>query len=315
MKNYVLSQTPDAKRVAVYEQWKQIARHFSDDSNSFVQYIRHAVTVESGHILPKDLFGFLAGRVKHTDRIPPSPQALMNILEKHLPLYRQMMDPTLPGPSQPEALGIFAALNSLSVIAVRPILLAAARGPDAINGMRYILRLVVRRIVVGSLGTGNIERRFGEAAKAAFDSGSWKVLQQDLKDLNPDRADFVSQMGRRSFKKGVLTFLRRSIVTGSMTPDDEGTLHFIWASQFPNWRSMSEEDGSYWGSTIGNTFLSVLDKRPSDADNWPAFKRSMLPHGIAGEWSDRLERIKEWDASAIETVGSSLAEAAAGVWY
>lgn len=145
LKNYVLSQTVDSKRSALYTQWKEIARQFSEDGASFVQYIRHAVTVESGHILPKDLFGFLAGRARHADREPPSPLQLMKILEQHLPLYRQMMDPTLPGPARAEALGIFSALNSLDVIAVRPILLAAANGSDQLNGMRYVLRLVMRQ--------------------------------------------------------------------------------------------------------------------------------------------------------------------------
>jgi len=315
LKNYVLSQTADSGRAALYKQWKEIARQFSDDGASFVQYIRHAVTVESGHILPKDLFGFLAGRVKHFDRKPPSPPQLMKLLERHLPLYRQMMDPTLPGPARPEALGIFSALNSLGVIAVRPILLAAATGSDPLSGMRYVLRLVVRRIVVGSLGTGNIERRFGEAARSVFESGSWKTLRRDLSDLIPEKDDFVDRVCKRSFKKGVLVFLRRSIIAKSITPDEEGTLHFVWTPQFSSWRGMSEEDGSYWGATVGNTFLSTLHKRPSDADTWAGFKRSMLPSAINGEWSGRLEKIKEWDASAVETVGSSLAETAGEIWY
>jgi hypothetical protein len=35
----------------------------------------------------------------------------MQLLEGNLPLYLQMMDPTLAGPAEPEALKIFAALN------------------------------------------------------------------------------------------------------------------------------------------------------------------------------------------------------------
>ena len=130
LKNYVLSQSPNTLRAARYNQWKEISRQFSGDGSSFVQYIRHAVTVESGHVLPKDLFGFLAERVKHSDRKPPSIARLMELLEEHLPLYQQMIDPTLPGPANSGALGIFSALNDLGVIAVRPILLAVAKCPD-----------------------------------------------------------------------------------------------------------------------------------------------------------------------------------------
>lgn len=78
---------------------------------------------------------------------------------------------------------------------------------------------------------------------------------------------------------------------------------------------MSEEDGAYWGATIGNTFLSTLDKRPRDADTWGGFKKTMLPSAINGEWSERLEKIREWDASAVERMGSRLAEVAGEIWY
>lgn len=153
LKNYVLSQTAKPKREARYKQWQSISSQFSlAGSSSFVQYIRHVVTVQSGHILPKDLFKFLAQRTGQTDKNAPTPDKLMELLEAHLPLYLQMIDPTLAGPAEPEALKIFAALNSLGVIAVRPILLAVAGVPNSLEGMKYILQLVVRRIVVGNLG-------------------------------------------------------------------------------------------------------------------------------------------------------------------
>lgn len=314
LKNYVLSEATDSARPGQYKRWKEIANQFSDGA-TFVQFIRHAVTVESGHILPKDLFGFLAGRVRHSDRHPPSTAQLMKLLERQLPLYRQMIDPTLPGPAKREALEIFSALNSLNVIAVRPILLAVANAPDALNGMRYVLRLVVRRIIVASLGTGNVERRFGEAALSVQQKGSWKALERDLRDLNPDRDSFVEQCRRRSFNKATLAFLRRSIVKRTITPNEDGILHFIWTRQLDDWSEMSEEDGYYWGATIGNTFLSTLDKRPEGASTWRGFKDNMLPFGLAGEWSEELKKFREWNAKSVEKIGSDLAEQAGDVWY
>lgn len=315
LKNYILSQTKPAKREARYRQWQAIAAQFpASGSNSFVQYIRHAVTVQSGHILPKDLFEFLAERTVHADKDPPAPDKLMEILEEHLPLYIQMVDPTLAGPAEPEALNIFAALNSLGVIAVRPILLAIARVPNSLEGMKYVLQLVVRRIVVGNLGTGNVERRFGEAARKVSETGKWQSLVDDLKDLNPTRQEFVDQLRKRSFNKGVLAFLRRSILAKSITPEAPGVLHFIWTRQ-ADWVAMSEEDGAYWASTIGNTFLSELDRRPKEAVDWDGFKQHMLPTAIAGEWVEELEEVNEWDAATVEEMGHKLAEVAGGVWY
>lgn len=316
LKNYVLSETAKSKREALYKRWQAISAQFSGDgSNTFVQYIRHAVTVGSGHILPKDLFGFLAERVEPSDRKPPNPNELMTLLERYLPLYVQMVDPTLGGPADAEALKVFAALNSLGVIAVRPILLAVANTPSPLEGMKHILRLVVRRIVVGNLGTGNVERRFGEAAKRVHDSGTWRVLVKDLQDLNPEREAFIEQLRKRSFNKGVLAFLRRSILAQKITPEADGVLHLIWTPQATHWTGMSQEEGAFWGSTVGNTFLSKLDRRPKGAVDWNGFKQFMLDSAIAGERRFRLEKIDEWDASAVEKMGRKLAKTAGEVWY
>jgi hypothetical protein len=316
LKNYVLSETPQPKRDARYKQWQGMASQFaSDGSNTFVQFIRHAVTVRSGHILPKDLFGFLAGRLEHSSKKAPNANELMSLLQRQLPLYMQMVDPTSEGPAETKALKVFSALNDLSVIAVRPILLAVANVPNAIAGMEYVLRLVVRRIVVGNLGTGNIERRFGEAAKRVSDSGTWKVLIEDLQDLNPDEDAFVEQLRKRSFNKGVLSFLRRSILAEDIAPDTDGTLHLIWTPQAPNWAGMSEEDGAFWGSTIGNTFLSKLDRRPKGVTDWDGFKANMLPTAAEQEWRSRLEKVAEWNAGSVERMGTQLAKVAGNVWY
>lgn len=317
LKNYILSQTNNQRRQERYHEWKSISKQFSpDEANTFVQYIRHVITVRNGHILPKDLFGFLANRVQYTGKHPPAVDELMRLLETNLPLYLQMIDPTLAGPAEPEALRVFSALNSLGVIAVRPILLAVANVPGSLDGMKYILRLVVRRIVVGNLGTGNVERRLGEAARKVHESQSWKVLSDDLKDLNPTREDFVAQIARRSFNKAVLSFLRRSIIDRNITPDLKGVLHFIWTQQASaSWKGIGEEDGAFWASTIGNTFLATLDRRPKGVIDWVGFKREFLPHAVQSEWKSELESVSEWDAAAIESMGKRLAKVAGEVWY
>jgi hypothetical protein len=315
LKNYVLSQTAPMHRPARYEEWQSISRQFSvEGANNFVQYIRHVVTVRNGHVLPKDLFGFLAGRIISSGRQPPPPEQLMQMLSDNLPLYLQMIDPSLAGPAEPEALRVFSALNSLGVIAVRPILLAAANVPDAINGMKAVLRLVVRRIVVGNLGTGNVERRFGEAARNVHDRGDWQSIIQDLRDLNPTQEEFEEQLRKRSFNKQLLHFVRRSVVQRTITPRSEGNLHFIWTRQnfFPE---MGEDEGPFWASTIGNTFLSSLERRPTVVSDWPSFKREMLPTGVEGEWTARLNAIEEWDASNVDRLGRELANVAGAVWY
>ncbi len=315
LKNYILSQTPSVARSDRYVNWRYLSRQFPNEgSNNFVQFIRHVVTVRSGHVLPKDLFGFLANRLRLPGRTPPVPEELMQMLENALPRYQQMIDPTLAGPSEPLALGVYSALNSLGVIAVRPILLAVSDVPDSDEGLRYILKLVVRRIVVGNLGTGNVERRLSEAARIVHDTNSWQSLVESLKDLNPTKEQFVDQLRRRSFNKQVLQFMRRSILQKTIAPNHEGVLHFIWTRQ-SDFAGMDEDEGSFWASTIGNTVLSTLDRRPKEVVDWETFRQHMLPTCAPNEWVDRLQGVDEWDAAAVEKMGSELATAAGDIWY
>ena len=238
----------------------------------------------------------------------------MELLSDYLPLYSQMIDPTDAGPSDADALGVFSALNSLGVLTVRPILLACSEVQGAQDGMEWILKLVVRRIVVGNLGTGNVERRLGEAARSIHRAQDWHVMIDLLRDLNPTKEDFVGQLKKRSLNKQVLTFLRRSIIQNSITPNPHGFLHFIW-TKTPFFGGMTETEGSFWASTLGNTVISTVEKRPKSVVDWPTFRDTMLPSAADGEWVHQLNQVANWDVTAVEHLGAILAEEAGRIWY
>lgn len=316
LKNYALSQTSKAGKDPLYKRWKDIQRKFTDEgANNFVQFIRHAITVKFGHIPPKDLFAFLANRQKFSGKTPPTVPQLMTMLENHLPLYLQMIDPSLDGPAESHALKIFSALNDLGVIAVRPLLLAIAEVPDSREGMDYVLQLVVRRIIVGNLGTGNVERKFGESSRKVSQSGDWKSIIPDLEELNPDRIDFERQIQTRSFNKAVSGFILRSIIQKTTTPEKIGTPHYIWTPQASSWSEMSAEDGSYWASTIGNTFLAEIERRPKGIDSWGDFKTLLLPYGISEEQKHTLSQVANWDSRAVESTAGELAQESGDIWF
>lgn len=315
LKNFIISQFAKDVQTQIYGQWKNISKQFNTEgANNFVQYIRHVVTSESGYVLPKDLFDFLSNRLIINDRSPPRPVELIAKLNDNLPLYLQMIDPTSVGPASQTELGVFSALNDLSVLTVRPILLACATVPNAQEGMEYLLRLVVRRIVVGNLGTGNVERKFGEAARAITRGQNWKAMIDGLRDLNPPEEEFISQIRKRSFNKQVLSFIRRSIIQNTITPSADGTLHFIWTKGV-QFGGMSEDEGPTWSSTIANTLLVNLDRRPKSIVDWDSFKLNMFPDAVPGERIGRLSQIGEWNVTAVESVGLELAKEAGRIWY
>ncbi len=317
LKNFVLSQTPPNQREEIYGRWREMAKSFTADSasNSFVQFIRHVVTMQYGHVLPKDLYSFIAQRERGRIRSAPTPIELVNSLESELPLYLQMIDPTLPGPATEYQLKTFRALNALGVMTVRPILMAGSKIGEANEVSDYTLRLVVRRIVVGNLGTGNVERKFGEAAKTMYQSRSIDALARELRELDPTSEDFTEQLRKRSFNKNTLTFLRRSIIQRNIAPDPIGTLHFIWPRGSAVWNDIQDE-ATTWGTTIGNTVLSHLDQRPSEATpSWLGFKRSMLNSLVEGELLDELRQFDAWTVASIENMGRAAAQIGVEVWY
>lgn len=316
LKNHIVSQTAVSAQRSVYERWQEIAAQFESDSGaSFVQYIRHVVTVRAGHILPKQLYDYLAKRGAFASSSPPAPLDLLSELEGKLALYVQMIDPSVGGPADEELLKVFRAFNQLSVITVRPILLALFELPDCVEASRDLLRLVVRRIVVGNLGTGNVERRFAEAAKKVALEGSWVSASRDLADLNPSVEEFETQISRRSFNKSTLAFLRKSVVERSTVPTGDGALHLIRVKDAPQWTGFDDDELRYWTNTIGNTVVAREEKRPREIVDWESFKRLMLPIAVDDEFVNELSTVGVWDAAAVEEAGRHIAKIASRIWY
>jgi hypothetical protein len=187
--------------------------------------------------------------------------------------------------------------------------------------MRELLKLVVRRVVVGNLGTGNVERRLGQAAQKIYDDRSWPDALEALSDLSPERDSFETQLHRRSLNKNVLAFLRQSIVQGTVTPSLKGFLHLIMPrpSSLPyfseDWPQFPEEQASYWASTIGNSLLVRDERRPQGTSTWEGFVEALLPLAVDNEWTDRIRQVSLWDEDAVNSMGRELAKAAASVWY
>ncbi|WP_171232777.1 DUF262 domain-containing protein [Ruegeria sp. HKCCA4812] len=316
LKNYILSQTSEVNKLEIYNRWQSLSTAFpASGTTSFVQFIRHTVTVNSGHVLPRDLFAFLAGRSKSVSKEPPTANGLLDLLEARFPLYFQMMDPALSGPADDFALRVFLALNQLNVITVRPLMMAISDLVSPHEGLEYVLKLVVRRMVVGTLGTGNIERRFSDAARKVSDEKTWEFLKTDFLDLNPSKDDFVNQLKKRSFNKGTLTFLRSSIIGHTIVPSEYETLHFILPRTVTGWPGFDDDERSIWAPRIGNTFLSTESRRPEGALNWAGFKQALMPTAAEGEWTDVLNEYDEWNVEAVKAVGGDLAEVAGEIWY
>lgn len=314
LKSYVLSQTLPTDRQHRYEEWQTVARAFSDQHPTvFVQFIRHAVTTARGHVQPRDLYDVLTGRDGSGKR-SLAPTEFLDLLNRHLPAYLQMVDPTSDGPVSETELAAYVVLNEIKVVSVRPILLAMrdTRNPDA--GAQELLRLVVRRVVVGSLGTGNVERRFGQAAMRIASDRAWEPALEALGDLNPTSSEFAQRVQHRSMNKNVLAVVRSSVIQHTITPNLIGHLYLI-KPRDSEWSRNDEDRAAYWTSTIGNSFLATEPRRPMGSSTWQGFKSHLAPLHVDGEWLQEILSHPEWNIDAIEKVGQEMARLAVQVWY
>ncbi len=169
--------------------------------------------------------------------------------------------------------------------------------------------------MVGNLGTGNVERRLGEAARTVHETGSWTRALTALRDLNPERDEFQSQLAKRSYNKATLQFLRRSIIQETKTPEPLGYEHAIRPRRAENWTGFNEDDVAYWGSTIGNTLLTRAPRRPVGALTWRGVKEHLLPEAVDGEWTEAIADYRRWDVEAVTEIGRQLALSASEIWF
>lgn len=312
LKSYVLSKTEPSQMQETYDQWQKIATSFRDPS-TFVQFIRHVVTARRGYVLPRDLFDALTGRLKKFEGITPS--QLMTFMRHDLPYYLQMEDPSTAGPANDYQASIYTILNRLNVISIRPILLALTNTKNPDEGASSLLRLVVRRISVGSLGTGNVERRFSEAAKRIFSERRWEAAFEDLSDLVPSKEQFYEQVLSRTLGKNTLQVLEASAIQGKINPDLTDSFIQYVITKDGNWGTTNPSDVNYWSTTIGNAVLTNILRRPGDSDNWNGFKREVLGKVVSKHDRGYFANLENWSIEKLEQRGETLAQAVTSIWY
>ena len=314
LKSYMLSVTTADDRASLYERWTDMVEKFRqiDQLGQITQFVRHVMTVLHGYVAPRDLYD----RVSREYPDAPGVLALMGELDDRVDLYLQMIDPSLVGPATEPELAAYEAFRELGVIVARPMLFALNEigAPD--EGIRELVRLIVRRIVTGYLGTGAVERRLSGAARSIARDQDWRAVMTSLEDLNPTREDFKRQLASRPFNKSVLGFILRSVADGEPAPggDDYRYVHSIRPRVAPEWVGFPDEDLTRWGSTVGNAVLASEERRPRGTNTWDDFKQNLLPLLSPAE-RDQLRGHQSWTTRSVQDRGKRLAESAATAWY
>lgn len=315
LKSYVLSEAPEGSEDDFYSRWLAIQTDLGDAKrNTLVQFIRHAFTLQRGYVLPRDLYDELTGRGTKNPALPGAD--VLDMLEHEIDVYRQINNPELSGPSSDLSLGVFQILSRLNVQGVRPILLAISHLRDAEQGYSQVLRLVVTRMTVGNLGTGAIDRRFGETAKRIVEVGSWREPMAELQhELMPDKDRFFQAIRDRSMNRNLLELLRASALTGELAPIHSNTLHLVKPKN-GDWGTADPQAISRWVHNIGNTVFATVSRRPHGTSDWDTFLGDFLPYAAeAGEDIQRFLAYEKWDENSVKQEAEHVARKATEVWF
>jgi hypothetical protein len=318
LKNFILSHSKENDRGGIYNRWTKVARDIDSVSSSLlVPYIRSILTLHAGYLPPKDVYDYVSGASPLAKKIPPPPPGeLVELLERWLPHYLSLADPVDEGGLGTSAFRpIYSALNDLGVNSVRPLAMAIAGAENSEEGLRELLKIVVRRLVQGYFGTNAMERRIGDAARDVYRTQTWESALEGFKELVPDEEEFKVSVSRRNYSPNMLAFLHRSIAQKSITPVGADNPYLVRVSNTRAWKDFDSDDFSTWGKTLGNSVIADIERRPPNTNTWDGFQRQILPSVVPGIAKSFIESQSSWTVNQVIELGKMLGDEAAKIWY
>lgn len=312
IKGYIFGAVSESREAAVAAKWASLEKPFLDLGldNQFTQFVRHVVTLEHGYVIPRDLYQ----QINEWYPLEPDVLAFLELLSEHLETYLQLIDPSRDTEIDEELGQAFAILDAMGLRTVRPAFLAMARARDRTAGLESLLRIVLPRLVVGSFGTGSIERQFAEAAKNIYQSGSWTSALDDIKHLRPTRTEFATQVRERPFSKGLILVVRNSFLQGKVLPALHGFPHQVRPRNAEQWESFPDDDFKDVGATIGNYVLVERERRPRNTNTALAVSERLVAELIPEEYLD-ADAAASWSAQNVRAENERIAAQLEAVWY
>lgn len=319
IKSHLISSS--SNKDSVYQRWVELSQEIAENTDvTFVQFIRHVLALEKGRVLPTELFDIIKNDIKSSDSKDEAIDRFISNLEDYLPYYRIISDPRRFGSDREVLYPYLVAFKDLSILAVRPILLAILTSDiNDDTRLQYfdkIIRMVVSRIVVGNFGTGTVENHLFDLAKQIAQDSKMDEILDHLNKLTKISDEFKTGLQNRNLNKSLLEFLRKSELLETVAPlNDDMHLHFVVTKRdVDTWVepdetvAISKEIGS-----IGNTFISSANRRPKGLKTWNDFFESDI--------NDGQEKIKipdiehSWDADFIIKRTELIANALTALWF
>lgn len=308
LKSYMIGSASESDRKDVYTRWDSLEQRLGS-SAALTNFVRHAITLETGYVLPRDLYETVTKNYPTTERVTH----LLEYLEKQVSHYAAILDPWGDSEDEDHAARSLIILDRLGLRTVRPLFLALLNLQADRSHYERAMKIIIPRLIGGQFGTGAVERAFAIAARAIYQGTSTEEAWVRLEEFKPEQEEFERKVQEAAHNKGALHVLRACCLQDSILPELDNSLHLI-RPRNADWPEFSKEDFRILGNTIGNSILTTSERRPHGTNTLEGVVSKLLPLKLEIEIVD-FDLQNPWSIEDVRDVNQGIATTAGRIFY
>jgi hypothetical protein len=326
LKNYIFGKVGKSNLELVRQQWREMVFQLGSDEQT--QFLRHYWLSRYGVIRERDLFKELRKKFPNANSVLNLMKDLVSASDKYSAIAS--IDHSFWAGYSTESQKNLEALQLFNISQFKPLLLAAMETcdqPTVEKIIRVILVVSMRYSIIGSLGTGNIEKAYSDSAinvRNGTSNSAAKVFG-NLKSIYLNDADFEQIFAKKTITKAklarfVLASIANHVHEGSthvVNMDEKFTTleHIMPKNRNENWTGATPDEATHMEYVwrLGN--LTLLERDLNRDVGSKAFEAKKIAFAKSHiETTCNLTKYPQWTMSDIETRQAELAKLAVEVW-
>lgn len=313
IKSYLIGESGDHRRQETYERWRSIEEQILGVSNpaQLTTFVRHVVTLEAGYVIPRDLYQQVAESFEGSAGV----DRLLELLEKCLPSYLEMLEPDGDVSQSDSHRRYFRLADVLAGTRFRPIMLCAALEDASEELLSRLFEILVPGLIYGRFASGSIEAQFARAARRIWNgSTSWQTEFTKLATNLPNAEEFELRFNR-GFNRNQALVILSALSQNNRTPELVGFAHQVRTRNAQEWPHFNGEDFKDKGTLIGNWVLTSYERRPQGSQSPDAVNEKILSGDLLSGSDRTLPSANDWSADFVSKESARLGKRAVGLWF
>lgn len=200
LKNYVLS-ISDIHQDDIYNLWREMVNNIGD--KDLTQFLRHYFSSKYFLVRKDDLYKALKLKISNASK---AKTFMENLADESL-AYSNFNKPTSEFWSNRVIIDLFEELANFNVKQLNILLLSLFRKyhkkqeKDFIKLIRILVNFTFRYSIICKRNPNELERKYSELAiKIRNNEIGFEEIYQEIKNLNPDKQEYLRSFGERKFK-------------------------------------------------------------------------------------------------------------------